>query len=54
MENEYRRNAALTSVLQILDADQDFEESIMLVFNIVGDFLGIDRAILAGIDDNME
>ncbi len=52
MENEYRKSAALTSVLQILDADQDFEESILLVFNIVGDFLGIDRAILAGVDED--
>jgi len=51
MENEYRKSAALTSVLQILDADQDFEESILLVFNIVGDFLGIDRAILVGVDE---
>lgn len=51
MEEEYRRSATLTSVLQILDADQDFEESILLVFNIVGEFLGIDRALLAGIDN---
>ena len=54
MEDEYRKSAALTSVLQILEADQDFEESIQLVFNIVGEFLGIDRAILAGVDEDIE
>lgn len=51
MEKEYRRNAALTSIVQLLEEDQNFEDAVKIALNIVGDFLKIDGAVLVKTND---
>ena len=46
MEEQVRRNNAITSIVQLLEADQNFEEAVKIVLGIVGDYLDIDNALL--------
>lgn len=46
MEEEYKRNAAFTSIMQLLETDQKFEDSAKNVLKIAGEFLEIDGAVL--------
>lgn len=54
MEEEYRRNIAFTSIVQLLEEEHSFEDAAKIVLNIVVDFLNIEGAVLVKVADDRD